>query len=133
MEIKGERFMTGEDFIRKYIGLFPDENYNRESVKLLAGIVNASKDGLISYAEFQAFEGLLCFPDALYKTAFQLFDTNGNGVVTFGKFKTTLFFYKKQSLSCWFLGLIFVSRIFMIIIFLEISYLVIPIILEQLF
>lgn len=77
--------MTADDFIRKYIGLFPSEDYNRESVGLLAGIVNASKDGLISYAEFQAFEGLLCFPDALYKTAFQLFDTNGNGVVTYGK------------------------------------------------
>jgi hypothetical protein len=24
-------------------------------------------------------------PDALYKTAFQLFDTNGNGVVHFGE------------------------------------------------
>jgi len=39
---------------------------------------------LISFAEFQAFEGLLCVPDALYKTAFQLFDTNGNGMVAFG-------------------------------------------------
>lgn len=84
VEIKGENFMTPEDFIRNYIGLFPGENYNKDSVKLLASIVNSSKDGLISFAEFQAFEGLLCFPDALYKTAFQLFDTNGNGVVTFG-------------------------------------------------
>lgn len=40
---------------------------------------------LISFPEFQAFEGLLCVPDALYKTAFQLFDTNGNGVVHFGE------------------------------------------------
>lgn len=39
---------------------------------------------LISFTEFQAFEGLLCVPDALYKTAFQLFDTNGNGMVAFG-------------------------------------------------
>ncbi|KYN42451.1 Calcium-binding mitochondrial carrier protein Aralar1, partial [Trachymyrmex septentrionalis] len=41
---------------------------------------------LISFAEFQAFEGLLCVPDALYKTAFQLFDTNGNGMVAFDEF-----------------------------------------------
>jgi solute carrier family 25 (mitochondrial aspartate/glutamate transporter), member 12/13 len=40
---------------------------------------------LISFPEFHAFEGLLCVPDALYKTAFQLFDTNGNGMVAFGK------------------------------------------------
>lgn len=54
-------------------------------MKLLAGIADTSKDGLISFAEFQAFEGLLCTPDALYKTAFQLFDTNGDGSVTYGK------------------------------------------------
>lgn len=56
----------------------------QNSVKLLAGIADTSKDGLISFAEFQAFEGLLCTPDALYKTAFQLFDTKGNGTVTYG-------------------------------------------------
>lgn len=58
----------------------------QDSVTLLAGIADTSKDGLISFAEFQAFEGLLCTPDALYKTAFQLFDTNGNGTVTYGEF-----------------------------------------------
>lgn len=39
---------------------------------------------LISFAEFQAFEGHLCDPDALYRTAFQLFDLNGTGFVGFG-------------------------------------------------
>lgn len=77
--------MTAEDFVVKYLGFFDQTAYNAESVKLLAGIVDTSKDGLISYPEFQAFEGLLCFPDALYKIAFQLFDTNGNGMVSFGK------------------------------------------------
>lgn len=54
-------------------------------MKLLAGIADTSKDGLISFAEFQAFEGLLCTPDALYKTAFQLFDTKGDGTVSYGE------------------------------------------------
>ncbi|XP_044258450.1 calcium-binding mitochondrial carrier protein Aralar1 isoform X1 [Tribolium madens] len=85
-EKNGEKFMTPEDFIIKYLGLFEPENFNAHSVRLLAGIVDTSKDGLISYSEFQAFEGLLCFPDALYKTAFQLFDTNGNGMVSFQEF-----------------------------------------------
>lgn len=85
-EIDGEKFMTATDFVQKYLGLFTDQHYNEESVKLLAGIVDTSKDGLISFPEFQAFEGLLCVPDALYKTAFQLFDTNGNGMVTFDEF-----------------------------------------------
>lgn len=53
---------------------------------MLGSIADTSKDGVISFAEFQAFEGLLCAPDALYKTAFQLFDTNGNGTVTYDEF-----------------------------------------------
>ncbi|XP_034190352.1 calcium-binding mitochondrial carrier protein Aralar1 isoform X5 [Osmia lignaria lignaria] len=82
----GERFMTPSDFVRSYLGLFTNPDYNSDSVNLLAGIVDTSKDGLISFPEFQAFEGLLCVPDALYKTAFQLFDTNGNGMVAFDEF-----------------------------------------------
>ncbi|XP_032679272.1 calcium-binding mitochondrial carrier protein Aralar1 isoform X1 [Odontomachus brunneus] len=85
-EKNGERFMTASDFVRSYLGLYTDADYNPDSVSLLAGIVDTSKDGLISFAEFQAFEGLLCVPDALYKTAFQLFDTNGNGMVAFDEF-----------------------------------------------
>ncbi|PSN30622.1 Calcium-binding mitochondrial carrier protein Aralar1 [Blattella germanica] len=85
-EENGEKYMTAADFVQKYLGLYSDANFNSESVKLLAGIVDTSKDGLISFPEFQAFEGLLCVPDALYKTAFQLFDTNGNGMVNFDEF-----------------------------------------------
>uniref|UniRef100_A0ABD2WES0 EF-hand domain-containing protein n=1 Tax=Trichogramma kaykai TaxID=54128 RepID=A0ABD2WES0_9HYME len=82
----GERCMTSNDFVRSYLGLYTDAAFNPESVALLAGIVDTNKDGLISFSEFQDFEGLLCVPDALYKTAFQLFDVNGNGVVTFDEF-----------------------------------------------
>ncbi|XP_034939163.1 calcium-binding mitochondrial carrier protein Aralar1 isoform X1 [Chelonus insularis] len=85
-EKNGERFMTSSDFVRSYLGLYTNVDYNPDSVALLAGIVDTNKDGLISFAEFQAFEGLLCVPDALYKTAFQLFDTNGNGMVAFEEF-----------------------------------------------
>ncbi|XP_059620900.1 calcium-binding mitochondrial carrier protein Aralar1 isoform X2 [Phlebotomus argentipes] len=92
----GKHFMTSDDFARGFLGLFPDAGFHEESVKLLAGIADTSKDGLISFAEFQAFEGLLCTPDALYKTAFQLFDTQGNGTVAYADFvdvikKTTLY------------------------------------------
>lgn len=86
VEKNGERFMTADDFVIKYLNIIDAKNSNLDTVQLLAAIVDTSKDGLISYSEFQAFEGLLCFPDALYKTAFQLFDTNGNGMVSFRKF-----------------------------------------------
>ncbi|XP_075971321.1 calcium-binding mitochondrial carrier protein aralar1 isoform X3 [Anticarsia gemmatalis] len=86
VEKNGEKCITSEDFVRKFLGLFDEDDYNKESVKLIAGIVDMDKDGFISFSEFQAFEGLLCVPDALYKTAFQLFDTNGNGLVAFDEF-----------------------------------------------
>ena len=41
---------------------------------------------LISFEEFQTFEGRLCVPDALYRTAFQLFDTDGSGAVSYAEF-----------------------------------------------
>lgn len=79
--------MTSEDFVCRFLGLFNEENFNQESVKLLAGVADTNKDGSISFAEFQAFEGLLVQPSHnLYKTAFQLFDKNGNGSVTFCEF-----------------------------------------------
>eukprot|EP00092_Neocalanus_flemingeri_P036323 GFUD01039545.1.p1 GENE.GFUD01039545.1~~GFUD01039545.1.p1 ORF type:complete len:696 (+),score=160.55 GFUD01039545.1:64-2151(+) len=95
LEIEGVKFMTKEDFVIKYLELLPVANFNKESLHLLCGVLDQSKEGRISFAEFQAFEGNLCAPDALYKTAFQLFDTDGNGTVSFDEFlgilsKTTL-------------------------------------------
>jgi hypothetical protein len=34
--------------VQKYLGLYSDANFNPESVKLLAGIVDTSKDGYVS-------------------------------------------------------------------------------------
>jgi len=69
--------MTADDFVRRFLGLFPSPNYNEESVKLLAGIIDTSKDNLISFPEFQAFEGLLCLPDALYQVGAMNFSAGG--------------------------------------------------------
>lgn len=86
----GEKFMLASDFVRGFLGLYKDPNYNTNSVKLLGGIIDTSKDGLISFPEFQAFEALLCGPDALYKAAFQLFDTKGSGYVTFEEYEEVM-------------------------------------------
>ncbi|XP_069169836.1 calcium-binding mitochondrial carrier protein Aralar1-like isoform X2 [Procambarus clarkii] len=86
VEKNGEHYMTAADFVRNYLGLYTEPNFNPNSITLLGGILDTSKDGLISFAEFHAFEGLLCVPDALYKTAFQLFDTKGTGMVSFDEF-----------------------------------------------
>ena len=46
-EKNGERFMTPADFVRSYLGLYTDADYNPDSVALLAGIVDTNKDGLV--------------------------------------------------------------------------------------
>ncbi|KAL7991634.1 hypothetical protein Chor_015890 [Crotalus horridus] len=87
VEQSGERYMTPEDFVRRYLGLYTEPHYNPKTVDLLAGVADQTKDGLISFQEFLAFESVLCTPDAMFIVAFQLFDKSGNGEVTFENVK----------------------------------------------
>uniref|UniRef100_A0A8C1ZDH3 Solute carrier family 25 member 13 n=1 Tax=Cyprinus carpio TaxID=7962 RepID=A0A8C1ZDH3_CYPCA len=75
--------MSPEDFVSKFLQAQTDIQLSREATGLLAGVVNQTKDGLISFQEFLAFELVLCAPDALFIVAFQLFDKTGNGIATF--------------------------------------------------
>ncbi|XP_015334432.2 calcium-binding mitochondrial carrier protein Aralar1 isoform X2 [Marmota marmota marmota] len=86
-EVDGEHYMTPEDFVQRYLGLYNDPNSNPKIVQLLAGVADQTKDGLISYQEFLAFESVLCAPDSMFIVAFQLFDKSGNGEVTFENVK----------------------------------------------
>ncbi|XP_064018912.1 electrogenic aspartate/glutamate antiporter SLC25A12, mitochondrial isoform X1 [Pogoniulus pusillus] len=87
VEKDGEHYMTPEDFVQKYLGLHTDPRHNPKTVQLLAGVADQTKDGLISYQEFLAFESVLCTPDAIFIVAFQLFDKSGNGEITFANVK----------------------------------------------
>jgi solute carrier family 25 aspartate/glutamate transporter 12/13 len=90
IEKNGEHFMSDTDFIRRFLGLMNEDNYNCSTVKLLANVVDTTKDGLISFVEFEAFEALLCSPDSVYVMAFQIFDTNSSGYVTYDEFEDVL-------------------------------------------
>uniref|UniRef100_A0A8C9F2J4 Solute carrier family 25 member 13 n=1 Tax=Pavo cristatus TaxID=9049 RepID=A0A8C9F2J4_PAVCR len=85
VEKNGEFFMSPNDFVTRYLKIIGDGLPNANTVQLLAGVVDQTKDGLISFQEFVAFESVLCAPDALFIVAFQLFDKTGKGEVTFGK------------------------------------------------
>ena len=43
--LEGEKYMTEEDFIVRYLRLFPEKDYNKHSAKILCGILDQSKDG----------------------------------------------------------------------------------------
>ncbi|KAL6457004.1 hypothetical protein MHYP_G00339670 [Metynnis hypsauchen] len=87
VEKNGENYMSPEDFVSKFLHAHTDIKLSKEATALLAGVVNQTKNGLISFQEFVAFESVLCAPDALFMVAFQLFDKTGNGVATFDDVK----------------------------------------------
>ncbi|TKS88559.1 Calcium-binding mitochondrial carrier protein [Collichthys lucidus] len=78
-----ECFMSPQDFVSRFLHAHTDIRLSDEATKLLAGVVDQRKDGLISFQEFVAFESVLCAPDSLFMVAFLLFDKAGNGVTTF--------------------------------------------------
>ncbi|XP_076602430.1 electrogenic aspartate/glutamate antiporter SLC25A12, mitochondrial-like isoform X3 [Chaetodon auriga] len=75
--------MTPRDFVQSYLGLHTQPQHNPKTVELIAGVADTTKDGLISFQEFLAFESVLCAPDALFIVAFQLFDKTGTGNISF--------------------------------------------------
>uniref|UniRef100_A0AAY4ERX9 EF-hand domain-containing protein n=1 Tax=Denticeps clupeoides TaxID=299321 RepID=A0AAY4ERX9_9TELE len=86
-DAEGERYMTPSDFVQKYLGLHTQPHHNPKTVQLIAGVADTTKDGLISFQEFLAFESVLCVPDALFIVAFQLFDKTGTGDISFENVK----------------------------------------------
>ncbi|KAI4871966.1 hypothetical protein NFI96_021270, partial [Prochilodus magdalenae] len=101
VEKDGEHYMTPRDFVQNFLGLHTQPNHNPQTVQLIAGVADTTKDGnynllteavhyiivitvrLISFQEFLAFESVLCVPDALFIVAFQLFDKTGTGDISF--------------------------------------------------
>jgi len=81
-ERDGERYMTHKDFVCRYLQL-TDPSCNQDTIRLLADVADTAKNKLISFAEFRSFEGLLCTPDAVNRLAFQLFDVEKKGTISF--------------------------------------------------
>ncbi|MFH4984067.1 hypothetical protein AB6A40_010776 [Gnathostoma spinigerum] len=111
-EKDGVPYMTADDFIRKYLGLYDTEDYNRETVRLLAGAADTSKDGIITFDEFQAFERILRSPDALYLTAFELFDNNASESITCDEFERIIRHTKPVTMMDFDFSCSFIKRYF---------------------
>jgi len=43
----GEHFMTHTDFLIRFLGIMPEQNYSVETVKLLANVIDTTKDGFV--------------------------------------------------------------------------------------
>ena len=46
-ESDGEQYMTPGDFVQKYLGLHTLPNHNPDTVKLIAGVADTTKDGYV--------------------------------------------------------------------------------------
>ena len=90
LEENGETFLSYQDFVIKFLEILPEDNYNEETLSLYAGVPDQSKTGKISFSEFSVIERRLCKPDALYRTAFQVFDRDGEGTVSFSEFASLM-------------------------------------------
>ena len=53
--------MTPNDFIRGYLNMQPERNYNPDTLKLLAGAADQTKDGYVEI-NFLAFLDVTCSP-----------------------------------------------------------------------
>lgn len=86
-EIDGKRFLDQDSFID---AIAPAEDFRkikREQYSVLFTVADISRRGLISWEDFTVFETLLKRPDADYQIAFQYFDRDSSGAISFEDFK----------------------------------------------
>ncbi|KAK3106010.1 hypothetical protein FSP39_010838 [Pinctada imbricata] len=112
IEEDGEKYMSYGDLMQRYLNFLDPKDYNDYTQTLFASSVDTSRDQKISFTEFQAFEAVLCLPDAMYALAFQIFDRNGNGFITCDEFEdiikhTTLQHHLPFNFDCDFIKLHF--------------------------
>lgn len=85
--IDGKRFLDQDSFID---AIAPAEDFRkikREQYSVLFSVADISRRNLISWEDFTVFETLLKRPDADYQIAFQYFDRDSSGAISFEDFK----------------------------------------------
>ncbi|CAG0904280.1 unnamed protein product [Cyprideis torosa] len=82
----GDRFISRQDFVRRFLCLFREDDANPDVVDLIGGMADADNDGLISFDDFQTFEAVLCASDGLYLVVVRLFDLDHTGVISYKNF-----------------------------------------------
>ncbi|CAF0902153.1 unnamed protein product [Rotaria sordida] len=94
-EDHGERYMTPHEFLQDYLGYLKDDNIDPTTLNILSSLVDSNKDQKITINKFKKFESLLLASDSLYRLAFQLFDRQGQGFITFDDFQYIISATKK--------------------------------------
>jgi solute carrier family 25 aspartate/glutamate transporter 12/13 len=85
--IDGQKFLDPENFVNAIAPRDDLTKIGRAQFTILFRVADASKRGLVSWEDFTVFETLLKRPDADYCIAFQYFDVDNSGTITFDEFK----------------------------------------------
>ncbi|KIK87034.1 hypothetical protein PAXRUDRAFT_152448 [Paxillus rubicundulus Ve08.2h10] len=83
----GQKFLDRESFVNAIAPRGDLTKIGRAQFAILFRVADASKRGLVSWEDFTVFETLLKRPDADYWIAFQYFDVDNSGTITFDEFK----------------------------------------------
>ncbi|KAG8969891.1 mitochondrial aspartate-glutamate transporter agc1 [Tulasnella sp. 419] len=87
--INGEKYLDRDSFVNAIASEGDLSRIDRSSFAILFRVADGSKRGLVSWDDFTVFETLLKRPDAEYWIAFQYFDVDGSGTITFDEFKNS--------------------------------------------
>ena len=79
VEKDNERYMTIESFANSLFA--PKTVKNISELNMLISLADTNNDGLISYAEYCLFLSLMGCDEQDFRIAFNMFDTDGNGVI----------------------------------------------------
>ncbi|KAF8346951.1 mitochondrial carrier domain-containing protein [Amanita rubescens] len=85
--INNEKFLDQESFVNAIAPKSDLTKIGRAQFAILFRVADTSKRGLVSWDDFTVFETLLKRHDADYWMAFQYFDVNHSGYITFDQFK----------------------------------------------
>ncbi|KAG1757250.1 mitochondrial carrier domain-containing protein [Suillus lakei] len=83
----GEKYLDPDSFVNAIAPKSDSTKIGRAQFAILFRVADSSKRGLVSWDDFTVFETLLKRPDADYWIAFQYFDVDSSGTITFDEFK----------------------------------------------
>ncbi|KAJ3573542.1 hypothetical protein NP233_g2362 [Leucocoprinus birnbaumii] len=86
--VNGEKFLDPESFVNAIAPKGDLTKIDRAQFSVLFRVADTSRRGLVSWEDFTVFETLLKRPDADYWIAFQFFDVDHSGNISFEEFKS---------------------------------------------
>ncbi|KAL6307695.1 mitochondrial carrier [Sparassis latifolia] len=85
--VDGQKFLNSEQFVNAIAPKGDLTRIGRAQFATLFRVADASKRGLVSWDDFVVFETILKRSDADYYIAFQYFDVDNSGTITYDEFK----------------------------------------------